>query len=233
MPRPKLSPFTCPRCLYYTERRDTMERHLNRITPCVGTVPVVLTEKIKAHILCNRVYDVARAEREAEKEAAKQEKLEREAKKAQLAEDAKAAKAAKKDAQEARIANRILKEILDAKEVRAAPEVLKDDGDAAKAHTQQSANNTAKAYKKIPNQVRIATWATHIGNQLDGICMCCEMAVITIADFHCAHVTAECLGGKATIDNLRPICSACNNGMRTRNLFEYKNSHFPSKKPCE
>jgi hypothetical protein len=215
---------------------------------------VVLTEEIKAHILCNRVYDVARAEREAEKEAAKQEKLEREAKKAQLAEEAKAAKAAKeelrlrkekeakeareakealrickeKEAQDARAANRIRKDILDAKEVRVAPEILAED-DAGKA----LATNTTRAYKKIPNQVRIATWATHIGNRLDAICMCCEIAVITIADFHCAHVTAECLGGKATIDNLRPICAACNSGMRTRNLFEYKNSHFPSKKPRE
>ena len=57
MPRPKLPPFTCPRCAYNTERRDTFSRHLDRVVICPAVnYDVVLTPEIKAKLLNNRVY---------------------------------------------------------------------------------------------------------------------------------------------------------------------------------
>jgi hypothetical protein len=41
-------------------------------------------------------------------------------------------------------------------------------------------------------------------------------------DFHCGHVTAEANGGVTSIENLRPICKACNLSMRTENMEEFK-----------
>lgn len=47
--------------------------------------------------------------------------------------------------------------------------------------------------------------------------------------FECGHVVAEALGGQSTIENLRPICKDCNLSMGTKNLFEFKEKHFPKK----
>jgi 5-methylcytosine-specific restriction endonuclease McrA len=44
--------------------------------------------------------------------------------------------------------------------------------------------------------------------------------------FDCGHVIAEALGGKTTLENLRPICSKCNKSMRTTHMDEFKKQFF-------
>lgn len=51
------------------------------------------------------------------------------------------------------------------------------------------------------------------------ICYCCSAGVDD--SFHCGHVLAEKNGGKATFDNLRPVCVTCNSSMRTTHMFEF------------
>ena len=40
-------------------------------------------------------------------------------------------------------------------------------------------------------------------------------------------------GGKDNINNLRPICSPCNNSMRTMSIEQYKAKYFGDKKPTK
>ena len=38
----------------------------------------------------------------------------------------------------------------------------------------------------------------------------------------CGHIVAHALGGKATYDNMMPVCKNCNLKMGTMNLGEYR-----------
>ena len=52
--------------------------------------------------------------------------------------------------------------------------------------------------------------------------MCCGIHEIKMNSFHCGHVLAVVNGGKTSVDNLRPICAACNLSMGTENLEDFK-----------
>tara|TARA_B100001063_G_scaffold246791_1_gene287650 strand:+ start:3173 stop:4324 length:1152 start_codon:yes stop_codon:yes gene_type:complete len=84
--------------------------------------------------------------------------------------------------------------------------------------------------KKIPKLLRQEVWKKHIGNTLEGICTCCEKISISISNFECGHIIAEAKGGETNINNLKPICSACNRGMGMMNLNEYKKKFYPKRK---
>lgn len=60
----------------------------------------------------------------------------------------------------------------------------------------------------------------------DGSCAICEDEIIE-KDFEVGHIVARSLGGQATIENLIPICFACNRAMGTRNAFEFKRDLYP------
>lgn len=84
-------------------------------------------------------------------------------------------------------------------------------------------------YKKacIPQTVRIACWNTYIGEYIGKtLCLCCKSGYITQHQFHCGHLIAEANGGIVSIENLRPICSSCNQSMRTSNMKEFAKTHF-------
>lgn len=77
--------------------------------------------------------------------------------------------------------------------------------------------------KSIPKVVKDLAWNTWIGEDVARAkCMCCGVNEIKMNSFHCGHVTAEVNGGKTTVDNLRPICAACNLSMGTVNLNDFK-----------
>ena len=77
--------------------------------------------------------------------------------------------------------------------------------------------------KSIPKVVKDLAWNTWIGEDIARAkCMCCGVNEIKMNSFHCGHVTAEVNGGKTTVDNLRPICAACNLSMGTVNLNDFK-----------
>ena len=75
----------------------------------------------------------------------------------------------------------------------------------------------------VPKVVRDLAWNRWIGEDVaKHKCMCCEINEIRMNSFQCGHVIAEANGGKTTVDNLRPICSACNLSMGTENMDEFK-----------
>lgn len=67
-------------------------------------------------------------------------------------------------------------------------------------------------FKDVHSSMKMSVWYTYVGREV-GVqkCMCCETKEITQGDFECAHVIAEKKGGPNTVENLRPICSTCNN----------------------
>lgn len=85
----------------------------------------------------------------------------------------------------------------------------------------------SKNKAKIPQTLRIACWNKYIGEEVGKApCVCCKNIAVTQHNFHCGHVVAEANGGKLTVDNLRPICSCCNNSMGTMDMREFAEAHF-------
>lgn len=74
---------------------------------------------------------------------------------------------------------------------------------------------------KIPSSVRNTIWLKYIGESMIGLCTCCKQTQISNNCFECGHVISEKNGGTVTIDNLRPICSACNKSMGTLDMDEF------------
>ena len=85
-------------------------------------------------------------------------------------------------------------------------------------------STTVKAKKKaIPKVVKDLSWNKWVGEDIAKTkCLCCGVNEIKMSSFHCGHVIAEINGGTTTVDNLRPICSACNLSMGTENLNSFK-----------
>jgi len=76
--------------------------------------------------------------------------------------------------------------------------------------------------KSIPTKIRQMTWNKWIGEDIGKTkCLCCKETEITQMNFQAGHVKAESKGGKTTVNNLRPICSKCNQSMGTMNMFAY------------
>ena len=86
-------------------------------------------------------------------------------------------------------------------------------------------------YKKSPISatLKCAVWYKYIGESIGKTkCMCCNLRDIWQNDHHCGHIQAESKGGKNELQNLRPICAKCNQGMRNTHMIEYQRSQgFP------
>lgn len=92
--------------------------------------------------------------------------------------------------------------------------------EAIKAAVAADAKKKAKA--AIPKKVKTDVWNTYIGADINKHrCLCCKKTVISNTDFDVGHVTSESTGGTLEIGNLRPICSACNHSMGTRNMVDF------------
>jgi hypothetical protein len=80
-----------------------------------------------------------------------------------------------------------------------------------------------KQHKKavIPQKVRQEVWIKHFGEQFGGKCpvVWCTKR-ITVFCFEAGHNIPESKGGRATIDNLIPICGECNRSMGDRYTIE-------------
>ncbi|AYV79742.1 MAG: hypothetical protein Faunusvirus45_2 [Faunusvirus sp.] len=82
--------------------------------------------------------------------------------------------------------------------------------------------NKKKKKDKIPAGLRDLVWDTYCGCKYKiSKCLCCNTTQITTKQYHCGHVLSEHDGGKATVDNLRPICVTCNSSMGTTNMVTY------------
>ena len=86
-----------------------------------------------------------------------------------------------------------------------------------------SKQNIAK--KQISKILRDAVWNTYIGR---GVayrkCLCCNNNEISIQMFDCGHVISVKNGGLSSIDNMLPICTACNRSMGTEDMGTFVNS---------
>ena len=85
------------------------------------------------------------------------------------------------------------------------------------------AESTKVKKKSVPKVVKDLSWNKWVGEDIARTkCMCCGLNEIRMNSFHCGHVLAVANGGKTSIENLRPICSACNLSMGTENMEDFK-----------
>ena len=99
-------------------------------------------------------------------------------------------------------------------ELRVANEKrAKDDEDAA---------NAKKKKQSIPKNVRVIVWNHYISEDIiKHKCLCCKKVTISNTNFEVGHVISEKSGGTHEINNLRPICFACNHSMGSENMIDF------------
>jgi 5-methylcytosine-specific restriction endonuclease McrA len=86
----------------------------------------------------------------------------------------------------------------------------------------QAVEPKKKAKAAIPKKVKTDVWNTYIGADINKHrCLCCKKTLISNTEFDVGHVVSEACGGTLEIGNLRPICSACNHSMGTRNMVDF------------
>jgi 5-methylcytosine-specific restriction endonuclease McrA len=79
-----------------------------------------------------------------------------------------------------------------------------------------------KKKQSIPKNVRVIIWNHYIGEDIiKHKCLCCKKATITNTNFEVGHVLSEKNGGTHEINNLRPICFACNHSMGSENMVDF------------
>lgn len=77
--------------------------------------------------------------------------------------------------------------------------------------------------KSIPKVLKDLAWNKWVGDDVAKTkCLCCGVNDIKMNSFHCGHVVAEANGGTLSVENLKPICAACNLSMGTENMDEFK-----------
>ena len=81
--------------------------------------------------------------------------------------------------------------------------------------------------KSIPKTLKDSLWDKHFGEENgSGKCFVCPKKIFS-RNFECGHVISVKEGGPTTLDNLRPICGACNKSMKTENLLDFKKKYYP------
>lgn len=79
-----------------------------------------------------------------------------------------------------------------------------------------------KKKQSIPKNVRIIVWNHYIGEEIiRHRCLCCKKVLISNTNFEVGHVISEKSGGTHEINNLRPICFACNHSMGAENMIDF------------
>ena len=74
----------------------------------------------------------------------------------------------------------------------------------------------------IPKQIRNIVWNHYIGEDIiKHKCLSCKKVTISNINFEVGHVISEKHGGTHEINNLRPICGACNHSMGTENMVDF------------
>ncbi len=76
--------------------------------------------------------------------------------------------------------------------------------------------------QSIPKNVKMIVWNHYIGEDIiKHKCLCCKKVTISNTNFEVGHVLSEKNGGTHEINNLRPICFACNHSMGTENMIYF------------
>lgn len=98
-----------------------------------------------------------------------------------------------------------------------------DTSEEAYKKTKAKVKPPAKKKKSIPKVVKDLSWAKWVGDDVAKTkCLCCGINEIKMNSFHCGHVVAEANGGSTSVENLRPICAACNTSMATENMDVFR-----------
>jgi 5-methylcytosine-specific restriction endonuclease McrA len=100
----------------------------------------------------------------------------------------------------------------------------KEEDDKRKKQLEEQKEKEEKKRKKqsIPKNVRNIVWNHYIGEDIiKHKCLCCKKVTITNTNFEVGHVLSEKNGGTHEINNLRPICGACNHSMGTENMIDF------------
>jgi 5-methylcytosine-specific restriction endonuclease McrA len=91
-----------------------------------------------------------------------------------------------------------------------------------KKRIEEEKKEAKKKKQSIPKNVRVIIWNHYIGEDIiKHKCLCCKKVTITNTNFDVGHVISEKNGGTHEINNLRPICFACNHSMGAENMIDF------------
>jgi 5-methylcytosine-specific restriction endonuclease McrA len=103
---------------------------------------------------------------------------------------------------------------------------VKEQNDYLRRNSEKKAEEETKKPKKkkqsIPKNIRMIVWNHYIGEDIiKHKCLCCKKVTISNTNFEVGHVLSEKNGGTLEINNLRPICFACNHSMGAENMIHF------------
>jgi 5-methylcytosine-specific restriction endonuclease McrA len=91
-----------------------------------------------------------------------------------------------------------------------------------KKRIEEEKKEARKKKQSIPKNVRVIIWNHYIGEDIiKHKCLCCKKVTISNINFEVGHVLSEKNGGTHEINNLRPICFACNHSMGSENMIDF------------
>jgi hypothetical protein len=118
-----------------------------------------------------------------------------------------------------------MKEELDRQKKIVEEETRKKQEEEQRLAEEEKKKEKEEAKRKkqaIPKHVRTIVWNHYIGEDIiKHKCLCCKKVTIMNTCFEVGHVLSEKNGGTHEINNLRPICGACNHSMGTENMVDY------------
>ena len=101
-------------------------------------------------------------------------------------------------------------------------EEIKKKEEEEKKKLEEEKKELKKKKQSIPKNVRIIVWNHYIGEDIiKHKCLCCKKVTISNTNFEVGHVLSENNGGTHEINNLRPICFACNHSMGCENMVDF------------
>lgn len=110
----------------------------------------------------------------------------------------------------------------EAENKRLLEEEAKKKLEEEKRRIDEEKKEAKKKKQSIPKNVRIIVWNHYIGEDIiKHKCLCCKKVTISNTNFEVGHVLSEKNGGTHEINNLRPICFACNHSMGAENMIDF------------
>ena len=107
-------------------------------------------------------------------------------------------------------------------EKKRVDEEKKRDEEEKKRVEEEEKKEAKRKKQSIPKNVRIIVWNHYIGEDIiKHKCLCCKKVTISNTNFEVGHVLSEKNGGTHEINNLRPICFACNHSMGAENMIDF------------
>lgn len=87
--------------------------------------------------------------------------------------------------------------------------------------------NSDKKRRPIDSSTRNNVWRKYVGDKTKEKCFCCKNRPIFFDNFDVGHIIPVSKGGGDNMDNLRPICRPCNQGMSDMSMTEYIEMYYP------